>query len=274
MAPRSPIRRRVSLRFRNLGKPPGSGRRRPLAPRGAPTTGCYAAVVADRAVFAKEVALFAALDSSALAEIRAAARMGRAHAGAMFFREDDTASTFFVLESGSVKLTQLTPEGHQVVLRIIGPGDAFGGVAAFGGATYPVSAEAVTDSSAMEWPGDVMARLMDRHPRLAVNALRFVAARLHELQVQYRQLATEKVDRRVARALLRLVQQAGRRVESGVLIDLPLSRDDIAQMTGTTLFTVSRIISRLEGQGILEAGRQRMVIRNPHGLLKIADDLT
>lgn len=191
----------------------------------------------------------------------------------MFFREGDPADSFFVLHSGSVKLTQLTPEGHQVVLRLIGPGDAFGGVAAFGGATYPITAEPVTDASAWEWPGDVMARLMERHPKLALNALRFVAARLHELQVQYRQLATEKVERRVARALLRLVQQAGRRVESGVLIDLPLSRDDIAQMTGTTLYTVSRIISRLEGEGILEAGRQRTVIRNPHGLLKVADDL-
>jgi CRP-like cAMP-binding protein len=70
-----------------------------------------------------------------------------------------------------------------------------------------------------------------------------------------------------------LVQQAGRRVDSGVLVDLPLSRDDIAQMTGTTLYTVSRIVSRFEREGLLEAGRQRMVIRNPHGLLKVADDL-
>ena len=118
-----------------------------------------------------------------------------------------------------------------------------------------------------------MARLMERHSRLALNALRFVADRLHELQVQYRQLATEKVERRVARALLRLVQQAGRRVDTGVLIDLPLSREDIAQMTGTTLYTVSRIISRFEADRIVEAGRQRMVIRNPHRLMAVADDL-
>ena len=192
----------------------------------------------------------------------------------MFFREEEPAAAFFVLHTGSVKLAQSTPEGHQVVLRLIGPGDAFGGVAAFGGEMYPITAEAVTDASALEWPGIVMAGLLERHPKLALNALRLVAARLHEQQAQYRQLATEKVERRVARALLGLVQQAGRRVESGVLIDLPLSRDDIAQMTGTTLYTVSRIVSRFETEGILEAGRQRMVIRNPHGLLKIADDLT
>jgi CRP-like cAMP-binding protein len=232
----------------------------------------YARLVGD-APFSKPIALFEALDSAALRAVKASARTKTLAAGAAFFREGDSADAFFVLESGSVKLTQLTPEGHQVVLRLIGPGDAFGGVAAFGGATYPVTAEAVTEASALEWPGEVMMRLMEQYPRLALNALKFVAARLHELQVQYRQLATEKVERRVARALLRLVQQAGRRVDAGVLIDLPLSRDDIAQMTGTTLYTVSRIISRFEADGLLEAGRQRVVIRNPHGLVKVADDL-
>ena len=227
----------------------------------------------DAPAFAKPVALFSALEAGALTEIRSVARVRSVEAGSVFFREGDPAAAFFVLHAGSVKLTQLTPEGHQVVLRLIAPGDAFGGVAAVGGEVYPVTAEAVTDSSALEWPGSVMAGLMERHPKLALNALRFIAARLHELQVQYRQLATEKVERRVARALLGLVRQAGRRVESGVLIDLPLSRDDIAQMTGTTLYTVSRIVSRFEAEGILEAGRQRVVIRNPHGLLKIADDL-
>ena len=61
--------------------------------------------------------------------------------------------------------------------------------------------------------------------------------------------------------------------EGGVLIDLPLSRDDVAQMTGTTLYTVSRTVSRWEAEGILDAGRQRMVIRKPHALMAIADDL-
>ena len=229
--------------------------------------------MSEAPAFAKPVALFAGLEPGALPRIRAAAHVRTVEAGVVFFREGDPAAAFFVLDAGSVKLTQLTAEGHQVVLRLVAPGDAFGGVAAFGGTTYPITAEAVTEATAFEWPGPVMADLMDRYPRLALNALRFVAARLHELQVQYRQLATEKVERRVARALLRLVQQAGRRVEAGVLIDLPLSRDDIAQMTGTTLYTVSRIISHFEARGIVEAGRQRMVIRDARALLNVADDL-
>jgi CRP-like cAMP-binding protein len=231
--------------------------------------------VTDDAEFSKPVALFAGLDAAALRQVRAAARATSIEAGATFFREGEPASAFFVLDAGSVKLTQTTPEGHQVVLRILGAGDAFGGVAAFGGARveYPVTAEAVTAAAAHEWPGAVMAELMERHPKLAINALHFVAARLYELQAQYRQLATENVERRIARALLRLSQQAGRATEAGVLIDLPLSRDDIAQMTGTTLYTVSRVISRFEAAGLLETGRQRMVIRQPEGLQNAADEL-
>ena len=227
----------------------------------------------DDAGFAKPVALFAGLDRQALREIKRLGHRRSVDAAATFFREGEPASAFYVLDAGTVKLTQSTAEGHQIVLRLVSAGDAFGGVAAFGGATYPVTAEAVTEASALEWPGPVMSDLIERYPRLALNALKFVAARFHELQVQYRQLATERVERRVARALLRLLQQAGRQVEAGVLIDLPLSREDIGQMTGTTLYTVSRIISRFETDGLVEAGRQRMVIRNPHGLEKIADDL-
>ena len=222
----------------------------------------------------RPVALFTGLDGPALRSVSDAARIRETKAGVSFFREGDPAESFFIVQSGSVKLTQVTPEGHQVVLRLIGAGDPFGGVAAFGGGAYPVSAEAVTDVTALEWPGQIMASLMETYPKLAINAVRFVAARLHELQVQYRQLATEKVERRVARALLRLGEQVGRRTEAGVLIDLPLSREDIAQMTGTTLYTVSRIISRFEADSLVEAGRQHIVIRDPQALTSIADDLT
>jgi CRP/FNR family transcriptional regulator, nitrogen oxide reductase regulator len=219
------------------------------------------------------VPLFAGLDARALREITGDARNRSADAGETFFEEGDPATSFFVVRSGSVKLVQLSAEGHLVVLRLIGAGEAFGGVSAFGGDSYPVGAQAITHVAALEWPGSVMASLMERHPRLAMNAVRFVAARLHDLQVRYRELATEKVERRVARALVRLVQQSGRRVEGGVLIDLPLSREDVAQMTGTTLFTVSRLMSRWETDGIVEVGRQRMVVLKPHALMSIADDL-
>jgi CRP-like cAMP-binding protein len=103
--------------------------------------------------------------------------------------------------------------------------------------------------------------------------LRLVADRFHDLQDRYRELATERVERRVARALLRLARQAGKRTDEGVLLDLPLSRQDLGEMTGTTLYTVSRILSGWEQNGLILSGRERIIIRRPHELVIIAEDL-
>jgi CRP-like cAMP-binding protein len=114
---------------------------------------------------------------------------------------------------------------------------------------------------------------MEQHSRLALNGLRLVAGRFQDLQDRYRELSTERVERRIARVLLRLARQTGQRTERGVLIDLPLSRQDLGEMTGTTLYTVSRTLSGWEQQGLIETGRERIVIRNPHSLVSIAEDL-
>jgi CRP-like cAMP-binding protein len=199
-----------------------------------------------------------------------AAHTRHVDSGAVIFSESEPASSFFVLLSGSVKLAQLTEEGEAVVFRLLGRGDAFGTVSVLGDATYPVSAIAVTRASIVQWPAAVMRRFLELDPQLTLNVLRSVSDRLQALRLQYRQLATENVERRMARVLLTLAQRAGTRVSDGVLLDLPLSREDVAQLTGTTVFTISRIVSRWEGAGIVRAGRQRLVIRQPSALLAIA----
>jgi CRP/FNR family transcriptional regulator, nitrogen oxide reductase regulator len=103
--------------------------------------------------------------------------------------------------------------------------------------------------------------------------LQTLADRVSEFQDRIRELTTERVERRIARALLRLAQQTGRKVEDGVLVDLLITRQDIAEMTGTTIFTVSRTMSQWETQGIIKSGREKIIIRRPHQLVVIAEDL-
>lgn len=220
------------------------------------------------------VPLFRGLDEEALATAAEDARIVRVAAGRTFFREDEPARRFFVLRSGRVKFTQTSAEGHEVILRIIGEGEPFGGVAAIvEHAIYPVTARALEPSEAYAWDGARITALMHRFPSIAINAARMIADRLHELQRQHRELMTERVERRIARALLRLARYAGRRVEGGVEIDFPLSRQDLAQMTGTTLFTVSRTLSGWEHDGLIVTGRRRVIVRRPHQLVRIAEDL-
>lgn len=224
----------------------------------------------DPALLAK-VPLFAGLDTPILAIALESARPRRVQAGRFFFHEGDPATHFYVLTEGRLKITQLTPEGHQVIHMILSGGEPFGGVAALGEGTYPITAEAVEDCVALSWDAQSMVGLMRKYPDIAINTARFLARRFHELQVQHRQLMTERVERRVARALLKLADNTGRRVQQGVEIDFPLSRQDVAEMTGTTLFTVSRILSGWDEQGIIAANRQRVTVRQPDRLLQIAE---
>lgn len=193
--------------------------------------------------------------------------------GAFFFFQGDPATTLFVLIEGRVQILQFTPKGQQVIMRWVLPGDMFGGVSLFGDVTYPASAAAKERSVALGWDGNGLPVLMERYPRIAINALRILGRRLQEVQTRFQELATLRVEQRIARALLRLVRQAGRRVDNGVLLDLPVTREELAAMTGTTLFTVSRVIGRWEREGIIESGRQRICIRQPHRLVTIAEDL-
>lgn len=220
----------------------------------------------------KKSILFQGMDDASLLEVVRAGRLRRVKNEAYFFHQNDPATTLYVLVEGRVKFTQVTAEGHQVIVRVSGPGEVFGAVAALGDAVHPASAETTTDCAALGWRSEVISGLLERFPQLALNVVRFLAGRVKEFQDRYRELATERVERRVAHGILRLAAQIGKPVEGGTLIDLTLSRQDIAEMTGTTIFTASRILSGWEGQGIIESGRERVLVRKPDALAAIADE--
>ncbi len=217
--------------------------------------------------------LFRGVDAIELEAALAVASRRRLEKGEFFFHQDEPAEFFYVIIEGQVRLSQLTPEGHQVIIHFMGPGDGMGIIVALSNTCYPLSAEVVTDCLALRWDYASTIRLMEQYPSLGLNGLRLVAYRFQDLQDRYRELSTERVERRIARVVLRLARQAGRRTEAGVLIDLPLSRQDLGEMTGTTVYTVSRTLSGWEQQGLIESGRERIVICNPHGLVSIAEDL-
>jgi CRP-like cAMP-binding protein len=217
--------------------------------------------------------LFQDLDADALAAVMQAAHIQSVPSGSCFFFQGDPATRFYIVLQGRVRLTQVTAEGQQVILRFITPGEGMGIVAALSGMVYPASAEALDACRALMWEGEVVAALMERYPRLALNGMRLLAQRVREFQDRLRSLATERVERRLARMVLRLARQSGHKVADGILIDLPLSRQNLAELIGTTLYTVSRILSQWEGQGLVETGRERVFIRDPHGVVVVADDL-
>jgi CRP-like cAMP-binding protein len=215
--------------------------------------------------------VFAALAPNELEALLAEAKSLRHPKGSDVFTQGEPAQSFFVLVEGRIRAVKLTPEGRQVVVRFVGPGEIFGVAPAIGRSDYPATANAVLDSVSLAWPASAWPRLIAKYPSLASGTMQTVGARLQEAHERIIEMSTEQVEQRVARALLRLAQQAGRKVEEGVQIDFPISRQDVAEMIGTTLHTVSRILSGWEAQGLVRGGRQRIVIRDPHQLVLLAE---
>lgn len=217
--------------------------------------------------------LFAGLGPDELDDVLRRGHPRRLPKDTRVLRQGDPATTCHALVDGRVKIVQSTPEGAQVVLRFIGPGEMYGTLAVLLGRPYPADAVAVVDSVEVYWSDAAMRELMEAHPRIALNSSRVVGGRMMDMQASLREIASERVERRIAHALLRLVRQAGKRVPEGVEIDFPITRQDLASMTGSTLHTVSRTLSAWEERGIIEGSRRHIVVRRPHDLVGIAEDL-
>ncbi len=215
--------------------------------------------------------LFAGLGPAELDDVLRDARSLRVEKNEPVFEQGAEATSFFLLLHGHVRAAKTTPDGHQMVVRYVSPGEIFGVAPAIGLLRYPATATAVADSVVLAWPSSRWAELTVRHPSIAAGAMQTIGARLQEAHTRIIEMTTEEVERRVAHALLRLAKQAGRKIEKGIEIDFPISRQDLAEMTGTTLHSVSRVLSAWEKSGLVEGGRQRIVLADPHGLFELAN---
>jgi CRP-like cAMP-binding protein len=215
--------------------------------------------------------LFDKMPDADLEALLAQATTRRVSPGEAFFEQGASATHFFLLIHGRLKVTQVTQDGQQIIVRVVHPGDLFGFARALRRNDYPGTAMAVMESIAVCWPTDLWPQFIDRSPHLAISALNTIGQRLEEAHTRIREMSTEEVERRVAHAVLRLARQAGRNEAGGIRIDFPITRQDIAEMTGTTLHTVSRILSAWEANGLVEGGRQKLMVTDHAKLQALAD---
>jgi CRP-like cAMP-binding protein len=226
----------------------------------------------DRSLVAN-LSMFAGLTPAQQDELLHEARSVRYPKGSTVFEQGAEADRFFVLLHGHLRVEKTTPQGQQTVVRYVSAGELFGVAQAMNLSHYPATAIAAVDSIALAWPSASWGRLIAQYPSLASSALQTVGSRLQDTQARVIEISNEQVEQRVAHTLLRLAKQAGRKVENGVEIDFPISRQNVAEMTGTTLHTVSRILSAWESKGLIEGGRQRIVLCDPERLHGLAEGI-
>ena len=217
-----------------------------------------------------DLPLFAGLSPAQLAEVRQGMIRVALSAAEPLFAQGDLAGRFFVLLDGRLKVTQVTEDGQQFIVRIVHPGELCGFAPALGRSHYPGSAEAIVDSHLLAWPRARWEALIGAAPSLAFSAIQAVGRKLDEAHTRLREMTTEEASRRIARLLLRLAAET--RAGSGpVEIPFPLTRQDIADMSGITLHTASRIMAAWEAGGILLRARRKVIIADIDALDAIAE---
>lgn len=184
----------------------------------------------------------------------------------------DPAAHLYVVATGRAKLLRHAPNGQEVVLELLVPGDFFGSLPLMGDDTHVDTARSHTASCILTISADDFQQILERHPQVSLSLLEITGARLREARALIHHLSASPVESRLAATLLKLGRKLGDQQGDRLLIQLPLSRQDLADMTGATVETVSRIMSQFRKQGLVESGRRWVALLDADGLAAIADE--
>ena len=226
---------------------------------------------AERSRFFAKLAFFRGLSPGLLEHLAALSRPRSVLRGEAIFLEGDPSNTVHLLASGRVKLVHETEAGREVIIRLIRPGEIIGAAGIWGEPRYPASALAQEDSVVLCLPTAELSALFDRHPSLALAIIRVLSTRLRDAERRICDLQTAQVEQRIANTLLRQAQKTGLRTTRGIELGIRLTRQDLAELSGTTLSTASRTLSGWHQRGIVAAGRERVTILQPQTLATIAE---
>jgi CRP/FNR family transcriptional regulator len=207
-----------------------------------------------------EIPLFHGLPSEQLEAVVTAMADQTFDRGQTIFSEDEPAAGFYVVESGKVKIFKLSAEGKEQILHIMNPGESFGEVPMFSGGRFPAHAETLYKSRIFFFPRAAFLELIKGDPSLAMNMLAELSRRLRQLTGLVEELSLKEVPGRLAAYLLMLSGRSG----DAKAVELDIPKGQLANLLGTIPETLSRILARLTGQGIIEVqGRKvRILDRN------------
>jgi len=186
------------------------------------------------------------------------------------FTEGDQPEWFYIVSKGKIKITKLSHEGKEIILELISPTDIFGGVAVLSNFPYPANAVAMEDSEVIKITRKNLMRLVDRFPNLMYCIALQLGDRMKSSYDSLKNIALERVEARIAALLLKLANKVGIETRDGIVIDMRLTKQDVADMVGTTVETSIRTFSKFKKQGLLSDRDGRIIIKDRDGLMSFA----
>ena len=214
----------------------------------------------------KQVSLFKGLSDAELKELEPYLATARFKKKETIFSEGDPPEWFYLVLSGKIKITKLSHDGKEIILEVISPTDIFGGVAVIKGFPYPANAVAMEESEVLRITRKNLMRLVDRFPNLMYCIALQLGDRMKSSYDSLKNIALERVEARIAALLLKLSGKVGVPSKDGVLIDMRLTKQDVADMVGTTVETSIRTFSKFKKQGMVTEAAGKFVIKDKNGL--------
>ena len=208
----------------------------------------------------RETPSFRRLSAEDRQRVAGVARLGSFARGDTVFAEGEPSDFFYSVATGRVKVVKMLPSGKEVILEVFGAGEPLGAVAVYEGRPFPASAIAMEDTSCILIPRGAFFALLEHHPTLVRGILTGLTLRLIELTKRLAELSGGRVEARFARLFLKLAQDIGTRRPDGAFVALPLSRQELADMTGTTIETCIRIMSRWGKDDIVRTEKDGFIV--------------
>ncbi|MDN5331425.1 MAG: family transcriptional regulator, cyclic receptor protein [Tepidanaerobacteraceae bacterium] len=220
----------------------------------------------------KKVYIFSELSDEELAKVKRLVNTKNYKKGTVIFFEGEPGDAVYFVKSGKVKVYKSDDEGREYILHIFGEGDVFAEAVLLGGGTYPAIAEAVEDSVVGFIKNEDLERLIRGNPDLAIKIIRIMASRLRDSQEKIKNLALRDTYDRTACLLHKISLDCGHRTSRGIEIDLPVTRQELAALVGTSRETVTRILSQMKRDGIIDIDRQKIIVLNERKLMRCVKD--
>lgn len=213
-----------------------------------------------------KVSIFAGLSNSELKELSHYLIPQSFKKREVIFSEGNPSEWFYIVVEGKVKITKLSQDGKEIILELIHPLDFFGGLAVIRGFPYPANAVCMEDTRLLKITRSDLLKIVDKFPGLMYCMAQQVGDRMKDSHETLKNIALERVEARIASLLLKLSDKTGEKTSDGTAIGMKLTKQDIAEMVGTTVETSIRTISKLKKSGVLAEKAGRIVIKD---LLKL-----
>jgi CRP/FNR family transcriptional regulator len=223
-------------------------------------------MTADKS-FLSEIQLFSGLPTRQIEELSGISISRQYRKGEIVFSEGDDGNGFYIVREGRLKVSKISPEGKEKILHIFGPGQPVGEVPVFIGENFPASAEAIENCRLLFFPRDAFARLIERHPSLSMNMLGILSRRLRDFSSQIEQLSLKEVPGRLASYLVDLSREQNKED----IVELNVSKTQLASLLGTIPETLSRIFLKMSEQQLIGVEGKRIRIRNLEGLIALSE---